>query len=270
VFHCATIFAPHSDIEEEKFCSESVDSVRMFLEEVQISAVKKVVLTSTATSMMDFSKGEATYDESHWTDLHGPMTKYIKSKILQEKAAWDYYNILDDNEKNFELSTINPGIIMGPILIKRNNPSFDSCITLLTGEKLAKCPQIYLGYVDVRDCAEAFFKVLVAAGNQRYAIAGPPTKLSQLGQIVHKHYAQYNYDVVHEDMGCFKMWVVSFFDSEVDYLYEIWNTKVTIDNSKSTKELGLNYRPIEITMTDMCDSLIEKGFVEGLRDKKQT
>ena len=39
----------------------------------------------------------------------------MKSKTLAEKAAWDFVEALDADEK-FALVTINPGFIIGPNL----------------------------------------------------------------------------------------------------------------------------------------------------------
>ena len=58
-------------------------------------------------------------DESVWSEVkattEGFMQMYAKSKILAEKAAWDFQAALPEAEK-FEVVTILPSMVMGPNL----------------------------------------------------------------------------------------------------------------------------------------------------------
>ena len=58
------------------------------------------------------------YNESHWTDVNKRgLGAYTKSKVMAERAAWDFIEALPENEK-FDLTTVNPGFVAGPSLIK--------------------------------------------------------------------------------------------------------------------------------------------------------
>lgn len=59
---------------------------------------------------------KAVLDESDWTDPDLDLTAYERSKLMAEKAAWDYYKSLDGNK--FEFAVVNPGYVMGPMLHK--------------------------------------------------------------------------------------------------------------------------------------------------------
>lgn len=77
------------------------------------SRVKRVVLTSSIAAIAGNTyKNGYTYSEKDWPDVQG-LEPYLKSKTLAEKAAWDFVR---DREKNglpcFELSVINPGLVM--------------------------------------------------------------------------------------------------------------------------------------------------------------
>jgi len=45
------------------------------------------------------------------------LSNYPKSKVLAEKAAWDFQAALPEDQK-FEIVTICPGFVMGPPLRK--------------------------------------------------------------------------------------------------------------------------------------------------------
>ena len=81
--------------------------------------VKRVVVTSSIASILDThpdkTPDDDVYNEDHWSDPDRPggMSAYAKSKVMAEKAAWDYVDSLPDDEK-FELTVINPGFVIGP------------------------------------------------------------------------------------------------------------------------------------------------------------
>ena len=64
---------------------------------------------------------QEVYSESDWSDINA-CKPYMKSKLLAEKAAWDYLNLLPDKDR-FELVVLNPTIILGPTLVGKISAS---------------------------------------------------------------------------------------------------------------------------------------------------
>lgn len=84
--------------------------------------VKRVVMTSSTAAVQNamqpnIKPADCTYNESHWTqpDSKGRLPMLPKSKVGLEKTAWDFIESLQDQHK-FELVTICPGFVMGPML----------------------------------------------------------------------------------------------------------------------------------------------------------
>jgi dihydroflavonol-4-reductase len=77
------------------------------------SKVKRVVLTSSQLAITgDFFRDGYTYTENDWPDIKDQIP-YTKSKIMAERAAWDF--VKDRKEKNKkcpELTVINPGYVI--------------------------------------------------------------------------------------------------------------------------------------------------------------
>jgi len=67
--------------------------------------------------------------------------------MLAEKAAWDYQAKLPENEK-FEIVTINPGFILGPVLVKSPFTSEEIIRKFMLG-KFPGIPKIHMAVVDV-------------------------------------------------------------------------------------------------------------------------
>ena len=84
------------------------------------SKVIRVSITSSIAAICssDPAASPEVFDESHWSDVnYNRISAYEKSKTLAERAAWDFVNNLPEHER-FELTTVNPGAIIGPSLIK--------------------------------------------------------------------------------------------------------------------------------------------------------
>lgn len=77
-----------------------------------------VVTSSTASIAYGTDCHNRVYTDADWT-VHDskefPINSYTKSKVLAERAAWDFVEKLPA-DKRFELATINPTLVQGPML----------------------------------------------------------------------------------------------------------------------------------------------------------
>jgi dihydroflavonol-4-reductase len=70
------------------------------------------------------------FTEKDWTDIDGRgVTAYVKSKVLAERAAWDF---IENEGGQTELSVINPTATFGPTLSDDISASLIPILTLLT------------------------------------------------------------------------------------------------------------------------------------------
>lgn len=80
---------------------------------------KRVVVTSSSAAVMSGTNPDGkVYTDEDWTVIDSkeyPVSAYTKSKYLAERAAWDFVEKLP-TEKKFELCTINPTLVQGPML----------------------------------------------------------------------------------------------------------------------------------------------------------
>ncbi len=139
------------------------------------STVKRVVVTSSGKYsvklefsiteyLIKFPKGysvfgenleEKTYTEKDWADVNSQKSAYAKSKILAERSAWDF---VEEKKKKdepvFELSVINPVLVLGPILTEAYGSSAQLFLNVFQNpnEKVTNYPVFCC---DVRDVALA-------------------------------------------------------------------------------------------------------------------
>lgn len=102
VLHMASPFPATSPKNEDDVIKPAVEGTLGILEVVKGSKVKRVVITSSCAAILEYKNGSCEVDEETWPEINDRTAPYVKSKILAEKAAWDFINELNEDEK-FEL-----------------------------------------------------------------------------------------------------------------------------------------------------------------------
>lgn len=97
---------------------------------------------------------------------------YCKSKILAEKAAWQFVEEKQkNNEPIFELSVVNPVLVLGPILSEIYGTSAEYFMAVFQN-KTDKVSNMSYPCCDVRDVAAAHLKAgfLKEANGKRFTV----------------------------------------------------------------------------------------------------
>ena len=168
-------------------------------------------------------------------------------KTFAEKAAWDF---VEKEKPNFDIATINPPLVFGPIVhylnsldaINTSNARFRNLIQGQMKEKIA--PTGTFLWVDVRDVALAHVRAIEVpeAGGQRFFVTA--------GYFSNKEIV----DIVRETRPELESKLPPA-DSENDFPKNIYE----IDNSRSKEVLGLKYKPLKETVSDTIASLVAVG-----------
>lgn len=105
------------------------------------------------------------------------LDPYPKSKTLAERAAWDYVA-----GTGLELVSINPGLVLGPLLRPQANVSTE-LVRLLLARGVPAVPRLAFCVVDVREVAAIHRASMLApqAAGQRYIAAGEHLWLGDIG-----------------------------------------------------------------------------------------
>ncbi len=107
---------------------------------------------------------------SDWSDTDAKsIGAYEKSQTIAERAAWDF---VPTTEGALELTTINLGLVLGPILDDDYGSSGEVVKKLLERDFPA-CPDLNWAVVDVRDVAWAHVaaRTAPAAAGERFVCA---------------------------------------------------------------------------------------------------
>ena len=120
VLHTAAPFSVVEPNDENEYILPIRDGSIRVLKFSQKARVKRVVLTSSAVTMMgviyDSNEDSGIVSSKDWTDPNSKkINTYIKAKTLGEKAAWNFIKNQSDNS-SIEMAVICAGGIYGPSL----------------------------------------------------------------------------------------------------------------------------------------------------------
>ena len=151
--------------------------------------VKRVVLTSSFAAIgYGHRPTDRAFTEEDWTDLGSgiPVSAYVKSKTLAERAAWDF---MAREGGGLELATVNPVGILGPALGSDYSSSVRLVKSIVDG-RLPRLPRVSFGIVDVRDVASLHLLAMTrpeAAGEWFLAIAGEVMSAPEVALLIRGH-----------------------------------------------------------------------------------
>ena len=148
------------------------------------AGVKRVVMTSSvAATSAPSSDPDGVSDETVWTDPKDPGAgAYTRSKTIAERAAWD---LMASSGGATSLATVNPALVLGPVLSGDFSDSVQIVQRLLSG-KIPGLPRLGFNIVDVRDVADLHIRAMTApeAAGQRFIAAGDFAWMADLAALL--------------------------------------------------------------------------------------
>ena len=232
----------------------------------QSASAKRVVLTSSVVAVYgDNVDIEMTTDgkftESDWNETSSPNHRpYPFSKTVAEKEAWK----IAGKQEQWDLVTINPGWILGPSLTKRvDSASIKTMIEFANGTYKSGVPRLWNPMVDVRDVAMAHLKAgYTPEASGRHILVSEEATLLDLGKILRKNFGDL-YPFPRKEPPKPLLWLIApmlgftrkWASKNVGY-------KISLDNSYSKKDLGMAYLPLEQTVKDHFQQILDDGLLE--------
>jgi len=253
---CPVPLANPKDVENKLF-KPAVEGTKVVLEAALKSGVKKVVITSAFNTLW-VGNEYRTITEEIWA-IDGNEDAYNTAKIKQEKFVWEFFA---NNKGKIEITTLCPGLLVGPLLNKKQNIS-EEIIKELMSKKLPGIPDINFAVVDVRDAAAAHLQALQIpnTSGKRYIIANKSMSMKDITEVLAKEFEKYGYKFPKTLLKRCALKFDSMFDDKAKKLLAFYGRKIRFDNKLSLAELGIKYRPVEESIFEMAYSLIIFGFV---------
>lgn len=250
----------------EKLINPALKGTENVLNSVNKTAsVTTVALTSSIVSIVGdnidvLQTKDGIFTEDNWnTTSSATHNPYPYSKVLAEKRAWEIHGAQD----HWRLVVLNPGFVMGPSLTRNSDSaSIGFMLDFLKGKQKMGVPDLELTFVDVRDIAKAH--ILAAESPKakgRHIITSKTLTMLEFSNIIKEKYGQ-QFTLPEGELPKFLLYLVGwtqgvswqFIKKNIGYSREF-------DNSKSKTDLGMQYIPIEKTVIDHVEQLLEIGAV---------
>jgi dihydroflavonol-4-reductase len=226
------------------------------------TGVKRVLFTSSFNAVGYGHPDQAKpFTEESWSDEKAKLGAYPRSKVVAEKAAWDYVN--NGAAKGLELTAINPVAMFGPPLNTELAASLHIIQRYLTDEMPASL-NLWMSVVDVRDVAALHVLAMTnpaAQGERFIAVAGggwmqdiPITLKEKLPDVTQKMSTKVLPNIITRMAGWFDRQVGTF-------VPELGRRKIS-SSEKAISMLGWSPRSREDTLVDTAQALIKLGLVK--------
>lgn len=259
VMHTASPFP----IETPKTDAELVEPARQgtlrVLQAATAAGVERVVLTSSIAAIIGgHDRAASPLGADAWSDVDAPrMTAYTRSKTIAERAAWDY---VGETAGSPELVAVNPGAILGPVLIPRLGTSNRIVEQVLSGG-LPAVPRVGFGTVDVRDTARAHLLAMTTAdaAGRRFPVVAGFLWLRDVGIILSKRYPDRRVPV--GELSDWLVRILARFNPAVGAVVQDLGVRIDIDASDAIHILDWQPRPIARSVVDTAENLLERGLI---------
>lgn len=266
IYHTASPFIRSVENVQRDLIDPALKGTRNVLETAnRVESVERVVLTSSCAAIFGDSIDlqvipNHTIDESMWnTSSSEKHQAYSYSKTVAEKEAWK----IAEAQDRWKLVVINPSLVIGPGLNpKGTSESFAIFKQIGNGDMRFGAIDFNIGCVDVRDLAIAHYHAgMLPNASGRHIISAHNSGIQELASLVKKNYPKYP---IRTHLN--PKWLVKLIAPMIGLSREEVNKNVGFpwkaDNSKSIKELNMHYRPLEESVCEFMEFLIEGGHIK--------
>ena len=260
VVHVASPIPVNAPKHEDELIVPARDGTLRVLRAARDASVKRVVMTSTCGAIYyGHPPQKAPFDETSWTIVNSDLTAYVKSKVIAERAAWDF---IASEGRGLELSVVNPAGIFGPVLAPDYSSSIELIKRLMNG--MPGAPRIYFGIVDVRDVADLHLRAMAhpsAKGERFIAVSGDSISMVDIARMLRARLGTSARRVPRFQLPDWTVRLAARRDPSVRQLLPLLGKIRNATSEKARRVLGWSPRSNEEALVATAESLIRFGLL---------
>jgi nucleoside-diphosphate-sugar epimerase len=263
VLHVASPLPAHVPKNADELIVPARDGTLRVLRAARDAGVRRVVLTSSFAAIGYGRKPpDRPFDETDWTDPNGDgVLAYPQSKTLAERAAWGF---AAHEGGGFELSVVNPTMVLGPVLGPDYSPPILLVQRLMDGAAPG-CPRLYFGIVDVRDIADLHIRAMThpaAKGERFIGVAGNFMSIREIASVLKARLGTAARRVPTREIPNWLVRVVALFNPEAQQILPELGKVKNGSGEKARRLLGWAPRPREEAIVATAESLLRLGVLK--------
>jgi dihydroflavonol-4-reductase len=255
VLHVASPLGSEKTGDPNDLIAPARDGTLRVLRAATTAGAKRVVMTSAAAAARPpFDSGRAA-DETIWADPADPQfDTYRVSKILAERAAWDFMN---GRGSSTSFTTVLPGAVFGPVLTTDHLGSARIIQRLLDGNP-SGIPRLGFSVIDVRDLADLHLRAMTAAeaAGQRFIAAGEFVWMEDIARTLRTRLGTRAGKVPTRTLPNFAVRFLSLFVPSLRTLTPALGRANILSADKARRLLGFTPRDVRTTVVDCAESLL--------------
>jgi len=238
------------------------DGALRALRAARAAGVQRFVMTSSVAAI-SYGRGRGVhhFTESDWTDLTQPgLSPYIQSKTVAERAARDW---MAAEGGAMAFCSICPSVVLGPVWSGDYSASV-SVVKMLLNGRLAACPDIGFGVVDVRDVADLHVRALKAPNmaGERFIASGRFMKIREMADILRAQLGGQARKVTTRNVPDWLVRVAALFNPLAQAVVGELGAVRNQSPEHARQMLGWATRPVEQSLVDTARSLLDQGLVK--------
>jgi dihydroflavonol-4-reductase len=226
------------------------------------AGAKRVVLTSsTAASSPLLTGPDSLSDEATWTDPDKAGSPYRQSKVLAERAAWDF---MASHGGATELTTVLPTAILGPILTTEGLGSVLVIGAFLNG-RMPGIPRRGFSIVDVRDLADVHIRAMTSplAAGERFIAASDFLWMADIAKVLRGHFPDRAGSIPRRVLPNFVVKLAASRNPALKAIVPGLGRRHAFSSAKARRVFDWKPRPAAATVVDCPESLIARGVVQA-------
>jgi nucleoside-diphosphate-sugar epimerase len=243
---------------EDEMIRPAVDGTIRVLKAARDAGAKRVVMTSNFGAVGYSHKDKTTLiTEESWTDPNEKgLSAYNKSKVLAERAAW---NFMEQEGGSLELSVINPMGIFGTSFTKDLSSGFELLQKVMDGS-MKVLPNISLGIVDVRDVADLHIRAMTnpkAKGQRFLALSGGTMSLLEIADLLRNEMPEAAANASTKTIPNWLIRIAALFNAQAKAIAPLVGIYRNASNEKARTLLGWTPRSNQEAILATAKSLID-------------
>lgn len=258
--HVASPFPLEEPTDPDEVIKPALEGTRRVILAAKKAGVKRIVVTASVASIMygHAKDHPQPFTEEHFTnpDAENIFT-YVRSKTLAEREAWELAE-----KHQLALSTIHPGLVLGPLVHDNPGTSVDILRQMLQG-KYPGCPRLHFPVVDVRDVADLHRLAGESADaiGHRFACTQESLWVYDLAQMLEQAFPDYAKKLPRREFPDWLIRILSLFDKSIRAVLPELGLKREVSSQKARDLLGWMPRSSSATVRETAQSLIDAGLL---------
>lgn len=253
--HCASPFPIAQPKDEDVLIRPALEGTARVLRAARAAGVRRVVLTSSTVAVLNETK-PGMQDEDDWCDVSlRSTTPYARSKTLAERKAWEIAR-----SEGLELTTVNPGLVVGPPLDGHYGSSLGLIERFMRG-KDPMLPPFGMPVVDVRDVAEMHLRALQRPETigRRYIASAGSLAMVDMGKVLKAEFPDRRIPV--REAPALLVRVLALFDPQIRSILPKLGRLERVSNLRAVQDLGMEFISPQAALRTAAEWLVRNGRV---------